>query len=329
MGVQKLRRPRRSVLRGLFCGTHAQQGQQVVMLIDEYDKPMLDAITDSELQERNRDTLRGFYGMLKGAQDHLRFVFLTGITRFEHLNIFSGLNNLHDILVNADYASLCGITEAELHGQLAEVVAEMAARRGMTLDACYEALREKYDGYQFSLKSMEGIYNPFSLLWALADREFGSYWFSNATPLYLGQVMQESGFWVDDLTEVEVTVEDLMSIRDPFNNPQALFYQSGYLTLGARDEKTGKFRLRFPNGEVRAGCERFLKDVYLPGKFGNATYNVAAFVSRLKKGDAEGFMELLDGLFRMGGYSVVGGAGKVLPERATHAVFAHGGSHCG
>ena len=285
---------------------HAQAGRPVVVLVDEYDKPMLDAINDEELLARNQDTLRGFYGALKGMGDHLRFVFLTGVTRFAHLNIFSGLNNLRDISMSMAYATLCGITEAELRTALAVGVARMAEANGLTQEECYGRLREQYDGYRFSPRATEGVYNPFSLLLALDRREYGKFWFSTGTPTYLVQAMQRSGFWVDDLTGVEVSTDELDSINNPYQNPRALFYQAGYLTLGERNPESGKFKLRFPNEEVEAGFKLFLRECYIPGVFGNATYSVEEFRSCLAAGDAERFMELLAGMFRTGSYAVIG-----------------------
>ena len=285
---------------------HAQTGRPVAVLVDEYDKPMLDAINDEALLACNQRELRAFYGALKGMGDHLRFVFLTGVTRFAHLNIFSGLNNLRDISMSMEYATLCGITEAELRTALAVGVARMAEANGLTQEECYGRLREQYDGYRFSPRATEGVYNPFSLLLALDRREFGKFWFSTGTPTYLVQAMQRSGFWVDDLTGVEVSTDELDSINNPYQNPRALFYQAGYLTLGERSPGNGKFKLRFPNEEVEAGFKLFLRECYIPGVFGNATYSVEAFRSCLAAGDAERFMELLAGMFRTGSYAVIG-----------------------
>ena len=285
---------------------HAQTGQPVVVLVDEYDKPMLDATNDEVLLARNQDTLRGFYGALKGMGDHLRFVFLTGVTRFAHLNIFSGLNNLQDISMDTRYDALCGITQAELQANLGEGVRRLAEGNGQTIAEAYGTLKAMYDGYRFSPRAEEGVYNPFSLLLALDRREYGKFWFSTGTPTYLVQAMQRSGFWVDDLTGVEVSTDELDSINNPYQNPRALFYQAGYLTLGERSPGSGKFKLRFPNEEVEAGFRLFLRECYIPGIFGNATYCVEAFRSCLAAGDAERFMELLAGMFRTGSYAVIG-----------------------
>ena len=285
---------------------HAQTRQQAVVLVDEYDKPMLDAFGSEELLARNQQVLRGFYGALKASAPHLRFVFLTGVTRFAHVNIFSGLNNLWDISMSTEYATLCGITEAELHANFAEGVARMAARRGQTEAQVYDKLKATYDGYRFSEDVSEGVYNPFSLLSAFGEMKYGSYWFATGTPTYLVQVMQESGYWVDDLTGKEVTLQALGDIKDPYQNPQALFYQAGYLTLGGRGRRKETYRLRFPNGEVRKGFKQFVQECYLPGVFGGETYNALAFHRLLAKGDAEGFMALLASFFWVSNYEVMG-----------------------
>ena len=306
--------------RNVIEHAHARTGQQAVVLVDEYDKPMLDAIGNRELLARNQQVLRGFYGALKASAPHLRFVFLTGVTRFAHVNIFSGLNNLADISMVPAFDALCGITEAELHANLAEGVARMAGARGLTVEACYARLKRQYDGYRFSAEAAEGVYNPFSLLWALQYRLFGSQWFATGTPSYLVQVMQESGYWVDDLTGKEVTLQDLGDIRDPYQNPQALFYQAGYLTLGGRGRRKGTYRLRFPNGEVKEGFRQFLQECYLPGVFGGETYNALAFHRLLAAGDAEGFMALLASFFWVSNYEVVGDQEKYY-QNTLRALF--------
>ena len=299
---------------------HAQTGRQAVVLVDEYDKPMLDAFGSRELLASNQEVLRGFYGALKASAPHLRFVFLTGVTRFAHVNIFSGLNNLWDISMSTAYATLCGITDAELRANFAEGVARMAARRGQTEAKVYDKLKAMYDGYRFSEEVSEGVYNPFSLLSAFGEMKYGSQWFATGTPSYLVQVMQESGYWVDDLMGKEVTLQALGDIKDPYQNPQALFYQSGYLTLGGRGRRKGTYKLRFPNGEVRMGFKQFVQECYLPGVFGSSTYNALAFHRLLAKGDAEGFMALLASFFWVSNYEVVGDQEKYY-QNTLRALF--------
>ena len=304
---------------------HARTGQQAVVLVDEYDKPMLDAIGNRELLARNQQVLRGFYGALKASAPHLRFVFLTGVTRFAHVNIFSGLNNLWDISMSTEYATLCGITEAELHANFAEGVVRMAARRGQTEAQVYDKLKAMYDGYRFSEEVSEGVYNPFSLLSAFGEMKYGSYWFATGTPTYLVQVMQESGYWVDDLMGKEVTLQALGDIKDPYQNPQALFYQAGYLTLGGRGRRKETYRLRFPNGEVKKGFKQFVQECYLPGVFGGETYNALVFHRLLAKGDAEGFMALLASFFWVSNYEVMGEQEKYY-QNTLRALFMLMGS---
>ena len=290
----------------VILAAEERHGRPAVVLIDEYDKPLLDALGNDTLEERNRTLLASFYGVLKSQMAHLRFVLLTGVTRFSHVSIFSGLNNLQDISMDTRYDALCGITQAELQANLGEGVRRLAEGNGQTTAEAYGKLEAMYDGYRFSPRAEEGVYNPFSLLLALDRREYGKFWFSTGTPTYLVQAMQRSGFWVDDLTGVEVSTDELDSINNPYQNPRALFYQAGYLTLGERSPGNGKFKLRFPNEEVEAGFKLFLRECYIPGVFGNATYSVEAFRSCLAAGDAERFMELLAGMFRTGSYAVIG-----------------------
>ena len=285
---------------------HAQAGRPVVVLVDEYDKPMLDAINDEELLARNQDTLRGFYGALKGMGDHLRFVFLTGVTRFAHLNIFSGLNNLRDISMSMAYATLCGITQAELQANLGEGVRRLAEGNGQTTAEAYGKLEAMYDGYRFSPRAEEGVYNPFSLLNALNEQEYGCYWYESGTPMFLFQLVVGGSVPLAELASCQMLGHELQGREVSRMGLVPLLYQTGYLTIESYDEALDMYQLRFPNEEVEAGFKLFLRECYIPGVFGNATYSVEAFRSCLAAGDAERFMELLAGMFRTGSYAVIG-----------------------
>ncbi len=231
---------------------HAQTGRRVVVLVDEYDKPMLDAINDEELLARNQQELRAFYGALKGAGDHLRFVFLTGITRFAHLNIFSGLNNLRDISMSTAYATLCGITGEELRANLDEGVRRLAEGSGKTLAEAYDKLEAMYDGYRFSPRAEAGVYNPFSLLNALADREYGYYWYETGTPTLLFKRVVRQRVPVAELRRCRMGLDGLDACDLGSIGLVPLLYQAGYLTIASYSAAAGSCELAFPNGEVRA-----------------------------------------------------------------------------
>ena len=231
---------------------HAQAGRPVVVLVDEYDKPLLDAIDDEALVARNQDALRGFYGVLKGMGDHLRFVFLTGITRFAHLNIFSGLNNLKDLSMAKEYATLCGITGEELRASFGEGVRRLAEENGQTLAEAYGRLKAMYDGYRFSPRAEAGVYNPFSLLNALADREYGYYWYETGTPTLLFKRVVRQRVPVAELRHCRMGLDSLGACDLGRIGLVPLLYQAGYLTIASYSAAAGSCELAFPNGEVRA-----------------------------------------------------------------------------
>jgi len=231
---------------------HAQTGHPVVVLVDEYDKPMLDAVDDEELLARNQQELRGFYGVLKGVGDHLRFVFLTGITRFAHLNIFSGLNNLNDISLDAPYAALCGITGEELQANLGGGVRRLAAGEKLTEGEAYGKLKEMYDGYRFSPYADEQLYNPFSLLMALSKGRIDHYWYASGTPTLLFRLIVKRRVSVADLRRCRMGLDGLDACDLGSIGLVALLYQTGYLTIASYSAAAGSCELAFPNGEVRA-----------------------------------------------------------------------------
>jgi len=231
---------------------HAQTGHPVVVLVDEYDKPMLDAVDDEELLARNQQELRGFYGVLKGVGDHLRFVFLTGITRFAHLNIFSGLNNLNDISLDAPYAALCGITGEELQANLGGGVRRLAAGEKLTEGEAYGKLKAMYDGYRFSPYADEQLYNPFSLLMALSKGRIDHYWYASGTPTLLFRLIVKRRVSVADLRRCRMGLDGLDACDLGSIGLVALLYQTGYLTIASYSAAAGSCELAFPNGEVRA-----------------------------------------------------------------------------
>ena len=231
---------------------HAQTGRPVVVLVDEYDKPMLDAVDDEELLAHNQRELRAFYGVLKGAGDHLRFVFLTGITRFAHLNIFSGLNNLNDISLDAQYAALCGITGEELQANLGEGVRRLAEGEKLTEGEAYEKLKAMYDGYRFSPYTDEQLYNPFSLLMALSKGRISHYWYASGTPTLLFKRVVRQRVSVAELRRCRLGLDSLDACDLGSIGLVPLLYQAGYLTIASYSAAAGSCELAFPNGEVRA-----------------------------------------------------------------------------
>ena len=236
-------------------------GQRVVILVDEYDKPMLQAIGNEELQKQFRNTLKPFYGALKTMDGCIKFAFLTGVTKFGKVSVFSDLNNLDDISMWNEYVEICGISEREIHNNLETELHEFAAARGITYDKLCEELRECYDGYHFTHNSI-GMYNPFSLLNAFKRKDFGSYWFETGTPTYLVKLLQKHHYDLERMTHEETDAQVLNSIDSESTNPIPVIYQSGYLTIKGYDEEFGMYRLGFPNREVEEGFVRFLLPYY-------------------------------------------------------------------
>ena len=247
---------------GIIKRIAIKEGMPVVILVDEYDKPMLQAISNKELQTAYRNTLKAFYGALKSQDKYIRFAFLTGVTKFGKVSVFSDLNNLTDISMDARYQTICGITEKEMHEYFEEGIKFVAENNELTIEETCEKLRKRYDGYHFHQKS-EGIYNPFSLLNTFAKGEFGSYWFETGTPTFLVHLLQRDKFYLPDLTEQQVTADFLNSIDSIDESPIPIIYQSGYLTIKDYDKEFQIYTLGFPNEEVEEGFTNFLMPYYM------------------------------------------------------------------
>ena len=235
-----------------------QKGKQVVILIDEYDKPLLLTLQDPELNEANRSLLRAFYEVLKHCDRYIRFAFLTGITKFSKTNLFSGANNLMDITLLDNYAAICGFTEQELTDNLMPEIERLAKAQKSTVAKTRATLKKKYDGYCFSKKG-ERVYNPFSLIKVLANSEYDYYWFESATPEYVVKSLMHNVYPIPDLNdEVEIDSDSMQNFRYGGTDSIPLLFQSGYLTIKKHLPKLGHFILGFPNEEVRQG---FLKNL--------------------------------------------------------------------
>lgn len=230
-----------------------QTGRGAVVLVDEYDKPLLDVLEkDPELLEQNRNLLKAFYSVFKQADASLRFVFLTGVTKFSQVSVFSGFNQPKDISMFEKYEALCGITEEELHTQFAEPILEMAESEGCTEEEVRQRLKRHYDGYHFS-KAMTDIYNPFSVLNAFDSKEIRDYWFSSGTPTYLIRLMNHFHEGIDELTNKYYLPDEFINYKADIEYPLPMIYQSGYFTIKGYDKDSNLFLLDFPNNEVKSG----------------------------------------------------------------------------
>ncbi|MBO4381504.1 MAG: ATP-binding protein [Bacteroidales bacterium] len=291
---------------GIIRRAYEHTGRQVVILVDEYDKPLLEAIGNPELQNDYRKILKSVYGVGKTMDSYIRFALFTGVTKFSKVSVFSDLNNLKDISLDHRYNEICGVTEQEIHADLDVQVGEMAEANGMSKDECYEKLKKQYDGYHFS-KSGVGIYNPFSLLNALDSRDFGDYWFATGTPTFLVETMKRNHYDLERLTREDATADLLGSLDSIDTNPIPLLYQSGYLTVKGYDSRFMTYRLGFPNEEVERGFSRFLFRYYTPASQGRDSF-IKDFVMAIEAGQIEKFMSLLESLFAGQDYQLAGDA---------------------
>lgn len=291
--------------KGIIQRAYQQTGQQVVILVDEYDKPLLQAIGNKVLQEDYRATLKAFYGVEKSMGACIRLAFFTGVTKFSKVSVFSDLNNLTDISLDKRYAEICGITEQEIRDNLDDEVDEMATQQAISKEECYELLKRNYDGYHFEEES-PGMYNPYSLLRALDSRTFRDYWFETGTPSYLIELLRQSNYPLDNLDREQTTADTLGNIDTIDQNPIPLIYQSGYLTIKGYDKEFQMYRLGFPNEEVERGFTRFLIPYYTPLKSNQGQLYIANFVKDARAGQAERFMQRLEALFASGDYQIVG-----------------------
>ncbi len=279
-------------------------GQRVVILVDEYDKPMLQAIGNEELQKQFRNTLKPFYGALKTMDGCIKFALLTGVTKFGKVSVFSDLNNLDDISMWNEYIEICGVSEREIHENLETELHEFAAARGITYDKLCEELRECYDGYHFTHNSI-GMYNPFSLLNAFKRKEFGSYWFETGTPTYLVKLLKKHHYDLERMTHEETDAQVLNSINSESTNPIPVIYQSGYLTIKGYDERFGMYRLGFPNREVEEGFIRFLLPFYANVNKVESPFEIQKFVREVESGDYNSFFRRLQSFFADTTYEVI------------------------
>jgi hypothetical protein len=278
---------------------YEQTGKKVVVLVDEYDKPLLATMDNPAANEAIRTALKGFYSVLKSADTCLRFVFLTGVTKFSKVSIFSDLNQLRDISMSTQFSGICGISKTELIRDFQPELQALAKATGKTYEETLAETKKRYDGYHFS-KESEDMYNPFSLLNVFANLDFGNYWYQTGTPTFLVQMLKDVHFDIRkiDANEISSTTEFLMDYRIDNKDPVPVLYQSGYLTIKAYDPLLNTFFLGFPNEEVKYGFLRNLLPVYAPADSSllNAFY-AGDFIRDLMAGNVDGFMTRLQALF--------------------------------
>lgn len=277
---------------------HDKTGHNVVVLVDEYDKPLLETMyTNPDQEEKNRDLYKEFFSVLKDEDEYLRFVFFTGITKFTKVSIFSDLNQLTDISLAMDYAGICGITQEELDTSFQPEITALADEEDMSHDECMSELKKMYDGYHFSRKSV-GVYNPYSLLQAFSQREFGTYWFGSGTPEILIKKLHASRMPLYSLSDgVTANESTLRDYRVEDKDPIPLYYQTGYLTICGYDRRFRQYTLRFPNDEVKYGFLNSLVNDILGYRTEENPLALDNMILDLESGDLDSFFKRLTALF--------------------------------
>ena len=277
----------------LIKTVYEQTGQKVVVLIDEYDAPLLDVVHEDTSLDILREVMRNFYSPLKDSDRMLRFVFLTGITKFSQLSIFSELNNITNVSMHQEYAGICGITKEELLDKFDEDIDVLAGRLGLTHEQALSKLKENYDGYHFTWPSSD-IFNPYSLLNCLAEGQMNSYWFGSGTPTYLLNMMRKYDFTPIDLGEqMDASKDDFDAATETMTTIMPLLYQSGYITIKNYDPETELYTLALPNKEVRIGLYRSMLPLYLAAKSAMCNTTVAKMSALINKGNMDGALQLL------------------------------------
>jgi hypothetical protein len=301
---------------GLIRRACEKSGRRVVVLVDEYDKPLLETMDDPELNEEIRRELKAFYGVLKSADPWLRFVLLTGVTKFSQVSVFSDLNQLRDISLEEAYAGICGISEGELEAVFGKDLRLLGEKKKKSYEQTLGEMRKRYNGYHFAPDS-EGMYNPFSVLNTLAKQDFAYYWFRTGTPTFLIKLLQKADFDLRDFAKgISIPSQSIDDYRIQGGNPVPILYQSGYLTITSYSEQFDTYLLGFPNEEVRYGFLNSLLPYYLPNIPDRQGFFIGDFVEDLQKGDVDAFMTRLRAFFAAIPYEL-----NDKTERHYHAIF--------
>ena len=303
------RDPLTTSLSGRFAGVieraFKQTGSQVVILVDEYDKPLTQNLTNDEMQDEMRGILKAFYGVMKSCDRYIKMGFLTGVTKFSKVSIFSDLNNIDDISMWDRYIAACGMTEQEIHDNFDSEVGLLAEAEQMSKDECYTKLKHQFDGYHFCVDSF-GVYNPYSIINTLNKRKFGDYWFETGTPTLLVDLLKSTNYNLNDMVDSEVSAQLLASVDSVRENPISVIFQSGYLTIKGYNKEFDEYQLGFPNDEVRSGFVNFLLPLYTNYKQNTTQFGIARFVGEVRSGQPEAFMNRLQAMMADTDYRIVG-----------------------
>ena len=305
--------------KGIIRRASEQTGKQVVVLVDEYDKPLLSTIDRKELHDTYRDTLKAFFGVLKSQDAYIRFAFFTGVSRFSHVSIFSDLNNLEDISMDREYAAICGISEDELHAYFRESIEAFAVANGMVAEEVCHMLKRQYDGYHFSEHGV-GVYNPFSLLNAFKKKKLSDYWFKTGTPTFLVKLLQANDYDLRKLKGIYVDEATLANVDDNYGDPIPVLFQSGYLTIADYDVELG-YRLDFPNQEVERGFFDFLIPSYASINKSEVQSYLNRLTASLRQGHPDECLETLQAMLSGKSYMIAGGDKEVHFQNTLYLIF--------
>lgn len=304
----------------IIKNAYNQTGQQVVVLVDEYDKSLLETI-NSDLDESNRAVFKGLFGQLKRMDAYLKFVLFTGVTKFSKVSIFSDLNQLNDISLDSRFEKICGITQEELEGEFTSEIKSLAAKFKFTYEECLAELKNRYDGYHFS-ENMTDIYNPFSLLNAFDKKKFGNYWFETGTPTFLIKKLDDINFDPRTFEENIKASEDRLKDYRPENpDPVPLFYQSGYLTIKDFVPRQMAYMLGFPNAEVKYGFLNALAPTYLNVEDKPAPFNIDLLDDAVEAGDTDGIRKWFSALFALLPYPAGSDTESLTEQNFQNVIF--------
>ena len=297
-------------------------GRKVVVLIDEYDNPLLKNMTvNPEQEEANRSLYKAFFATLKDCDEYLRFYMFTGVTKFSKVSIFSDLNQLTDISLDNEYSAICGISQGELESNFSPYIERLSERFGYSREECLSELKRMYDGYHFSSDG-EGMYNPFSLLHCFFKKDFGSYWFESGTPTFLINKLNASHYDVRNFTdEVKARESELKDYRPENADPTPLFYQSGYLTIKSWNQRQRSYKLGFPNAEVKYGFLDSLAPSYLHVEDKPAPFNIDILDDAVEEGDTDGMCRWFTALFALLPYPAGAEVETVTEQNFQNVIF--------
>ena len=282
--------------RGVVERARKATGQRVAILVDEYDKPLLSTLDKPAVHEEMKSILNAFYGVLKSVDEHLKFVLLTGVTKFGQVSVFSDLNQLTDLSLHPAYSSVCGITEAELVRDFQPELADLAHQQKLSEEGCLDRVRQWYNGYKFH-QNGPSVFNPFSTLNLLSRKEFVDYWFQTGTPTFLVELLKTASTDLREIDGIQVEAGEFADYRQEPDRPIPVIYQSGYLTIQDYDPELRCYTLGYPNSEVKIGFLRFLASDYTGVEKGRATFHIGHFSRELRAGDVEAFLVRLKSFF--------------------------------